>query len=203
MARSKVRKTSGLRADGTPNAYWRRFKQRLESYEDISINKWDAECALGHILKRFKEHMGIEYTFSYSGPPSKCQEMFCVRRMISYLGADDGEIIKAYIDWVYDSIIISQKITIKSIAFFFSSNLIVNFKTEFKKKNKITRATKLPSNYEAIINEVGAEVYTYGDLSFAKQALNSDPEDYEEYEILFVKLKSAGFDEGILDTLEG
>jgi hypothetical protein len=197
-------KLSGLNADGLPNAYWRRFKERLESYQEVPVDDWKEEQMLGHILKRYKDIMGVDFALSYSGPPTKSKEIYCIRRTILVLGADDGPTVKQYIDWVFDTKIIPQKMIISSIAFFFTTNLILTFKRDSRKQNRITRATELPEEYQDIAIGLELDVKTYGDLAFAKVALDDDPdnEDLNIYSSLFVMLKDNGFDESILSSLD-
>lgn len=208
MATKKKRingKLSGLKGDGKPNAYWRRFKERLDSFEQVPVNEWKDEQALAYILKRYKEVIGIEFSLSYSGPPTKCKEIYCIRRTILSLGTEDGEIIKKYIDYVFDTIIVPQKITVFSIAYFFTTNFILNFKKDMRKNNRLTRATKLPEQYISIVSNLGLDVNTYGDLAFAKLVLNdsSNSDEYSEYIELFSQLTNIGFNVNILDTIEG
>lgn len=197
-------KLSGLNADGTPNAYWRRFKERLEAYDETPVAEWKDEHMLGHILKRYREVMDVDFSLSYSGPPTKCKEIYCTRRMILALGADDGPTVKQYIDWVFDTKIVPQKTTISSIAYFFTTNLVLTFKKEMRKLGRITRATELPENYQNIAVGLELDVKTYGDLAFAKVALEDDPdnEDLTIYVTLFNELRSAGFDESTLKSLD-
>jgi len=205
-ARKKTKgKISGLKADGKPNAYWRRFKERLDNYADIPVKDWNEEHVLGHILKRYKDQVGMEFSLSYSGPPSKCKEIYCVRRMINFLGAEDGETLKKYIDWVFDTIIIPSNTTISSIAYFFTTNFVLKFKQQMRSESKITRTKKLPENIINLAVGLELDVETYGDLAFAKVAIENDPknEDLEVYFRLFTELKEIGFDETVLNSLEG
>lgn len=196
-------KLSGLNADGTPNAYWRKFKERLDSYSETLVQDWKPEHILGHILKRYKDYMGVEFAISYSGPPTKCKEIYCTKRMLLALGTEDGQTAKAYVDWVFDTIIIPGKVTISSIAYFFTSSFIMRFKAERRRNFNISRATELPPEIRAIAESLSLDVKTYGDLAFAKIAIDDDPENEElsVYFRLFVDLKNAGFDESILSTL--
>jgi hypothetical protein len=196
---------SGIKDDGDPNAYWRKFKDRLDSYADTPIANWKNEHFLGHILKRYKDEMKVDFGLSYSGPPTKCKEIYCVRRMVLALGTDNPHTIKEYIDWVFDKNIIPSKVIISSIAFFFATGLILNFKAELRKRARITRATELPSEIQNLAVGLELDIRTYGDLAFAKVALEDDPEneDLDIYSHLFVQLREMGFDEDVLSTLEG
>ena len=196
---------SGLKADGTINASWTKFKLRLNLYSSDPIQDWNEYNFLGHILKRYKDHMGIDFTLSYSGAPSSCKEMYCVKRMLAELSSSDSKIVKDYIDFVYDSYIIPGKVSISSLAYFFTVNFIFEFKKKFRKESKISRASKLPPNYQNVIDKLHLDVCTYGDLAFAKLAIGNDPEnpDLEVYSNLFKELQNVGFDNSILERIDG
>ena len=202
---TKVKKISGLNADGTPNAFWKKFKCKLALYDSDDISKWQEYHFLGHILKRYQDYMGIEFTLSYSSGPSKCSELFCVKRMISFLGTDDNQTIKDYIDFVFDQYIIPKKVSLSSIAYFFTTNFIFEFKKKFRKETKITRSTLLPQNCKSVVTNLNLDVSTYGDLAFAKIAVENDPNnnELEIYTKMFDELKSIGFDDSVLGRLDG
>jgi hypothetical protein len=197
--------SSGLKLDHTPNAHWRKFKERLDNYDQTPPSQWTKEHILGHILKRYKDVVGVEFAISYSGPPTKCKEIFCIRRVLLRLGTEDGEIAKRYVDWVFDTIIIPQKVTISSVAYFLASNLVLKFKAELRRQSRITRATELPESFREVASNLSLDVKTYGDLAFAKVAIEDDPENDElkAYFDLFMHLKEAGFDDTVLSSLEG
>ncbi len=193
---------SGLNSTGEPKLCWRRFKERLNKYDSIPINEWKAEQILGHILFRFKNLYGVEFTLSFSGAPSRCSEIYQTKRMIAELGTEDFQMIKDYVDWVYDTKIIPQKIVITSIGFFFTKSFILKFKAGYKKAHRISRTTQLPKLVESLVSELSISVLTYGDLAFAKMAVDNSPDDYPDYKLLFQRLKDSGFDTSILDKLE-
>lgn len=196
MAREKG-KLSGLKTDGSPNAHWRKFKERLDQHNSVPVENWTAENILGYLLSKYKTHYQVDWTLSYSGSPSKCAEMYAIRRMMAALSIDN-EKIKEYIDWVF-STIIKDGFQLKSIGLFFTPDVINRFKTQFKKSKRITRSTQLPSDLESI---TGMLIMTYGDLAFAKMAIESSPEDYPEYAVMFEQLRANGFDETVLEFLE-
>lgn len=208
MAKGKVtRKIKGLNKDGTISLPWRKFKSRLDFYADDQIDNWNEYNFLGHILKRYKDYMGIEFTLSYSGAPSKCSEMYCVKRMILALAAPNNQTVKDYIDFVFDTYVIPSKVTITSMAYFFTTNFIFDFKKKFRKDSVITRSTELPEKYKDIIDglKVASGIDTYGDLAFVKLSIKEFPSsgDAKKYENMFDELKSVGFDDSILERMDG
>jgi hypothetical protein len=204
MARRKgqIGKLSGLNKDGNPNAHWKKFKERLSKYNETSVSDWKPEHALGHFIYRYQAHYDVDFTYSYSGAPGRSSEMYSIKRVIASLGTDSGEMIKDYIDWAFDKVIIPRKIQLSSIGFLFSVNLIRQFKAVYKKNKRISRTTQLPEQYETIASDLKVPVYTYGDLAFAKMAIDSSPDDYPEYQTLFRQLRDNGFDDSVLNTLE-
>lgn len=194
---------SGLNDDGTPNIYWQKFEERIAMYKDLSPTEWTDEQILGYLLHRYVEHFGIGFTLSYSGAPGKCSEMYCVRRMLTTVGTKKGHIAKEYIDWVFDENIIKRKVRVTSLAFFFTPKLCSEFKTIYRSKNTITKTTPLPPDFIEAAQKLDLSVNTYGDLAFAKMALDYDPtrEDLANYNSLFAHLKETGFDDNILTTL--
>jgi hypothetical protein len=198
----RVGKLSGLKQDGLPNAYWRKFKERLNLYIETPIEQWKEEHFLGYILNKYKEQMDAEYPLSYSGPPTKSKEIYCIRRMILGLGTENPVIIKAYIDWVFETKI-QQKVIVSSIAFFFTTDFILKFKQFQRQKNKVTRVTQLPDNYKCLAESLEIEINTYGDLAFAKVAIENDPQNelYTPYQHLFAELVKLGFNEKLLQGL--
>lgn len=203
--KKKATKLSGLKNDGLPNAYWRRFKQRLDKYDETPPANWKDEHALGHILKRYKDQVGVDFSLSHSGPPTKSKEIYCIRRMILALGTEDGQVIKNYIDWLFDTIVIPKNITISSIAFFFTADFIFKFKQKLRRNNKITRTTQLPVQYCQLLTNLNiTDISTYGDLAFAKLAIDQDPDniEYAIYIEMFNKLSGVGLDIDQLKSLK-
>jgi len=198
---SKVRKLSGLKADGTPNAYWRRFKERLATFDQTPLDEWGEEQILGYLLKRLSDHYKIEFALSYQGAPTKSPEMYCVRRMMYFVGSQKGWIIKDYIDWVFDTIIAPQKTKVDTLAFFFTKKICQRYRGVFAERQKITRSTELPPNYKKEAEDANLFINTYGELAFAKMALDADPER-QDIKNLFVHLEDLGFSTAILERLD-
>jgi hypothetical protein len=202
---NKVRKIKGLKEDGTISLPWQKFKSRLDLYSNSPVSDWNEYNFLGHILKRYKDYMGTEFPLSYSSSPSKCGEMYCTKRMVLALGVSDPQTVVDYINFVYDNYIIPGKVSVSSLAYFFTTNFIFEFKKRFRKETKITRTTKLPSSYQNVIVGLELDVCTYGDLAFAKIAIDNDPSnnDLEIYNKMFFELKNIGFDDSVLGRLDG
>lgn len=210
MAQTKViesrspRKISGLKLNGSPNKSWQSFKAKLDNFECTQVDSWEAEHVLGYVLKRYQEVFGTCLSLSYSGPPSKSVEMYCIKRTILAVDGDNPnmQIVKSYIDYVYDKIIIPKKTKIRKLSIFFTPQIVLDFKYEYKKLKRITRSTQLPKQYETIIHNMQLDdVQTYGDLAFVNMAVKSDPETNYKYQELILALESVGFNTDIFDTI--
>jgi hypothetical protein len=124
--------------------------------------------------------------------------------MVNTLSSNNNQIVKDYIDFVFDEFIIKKSMEIKSLAFFFTDNFIFKFKETVRKSQRITRATTLPNQYDEIIKSLDLSLSTYGDLAFAKLALDQQPdsEGLKHYKLLFSQLQNMGLDIDSLTELE-
>lgn len=204
-----VKKSTGLKLDGTPNASWLKFQDRLNNYFKMPIKEWGTEQFLGHIFKRYEDHYKVSHKLSYTGTPKRCQEMYCTNKMVLELCPKtlDPEMVKSFIDYVFDSIIIPQKKNITSLGLFFTVKIIKDFKDKYKKMKVITRSTELPTKILGMVQDAGLEdsIITYGDLAFAKKATdeNKNNDSYKTYYELFEMLEDAGFNFETLNSIEG
>lgn len=196
------KKPSGLRKDGTPNAHWQKFINETKRHQELPVHRWSLNQILGYIIDRYTKHMGIPFRFSYSGSPTKSKEIYCMKRMATNLATEDPNILKQYIDWIFDKQIIPNKTPIKSLAYFFTRGLCDKFLYHYSQSQRITRTTPLPPKFVEEANSLGLQLNTYGDLAFAKMAVNNSPEDYSEYINYFDRIKNLGFNEQLLNKIE-
>lgn len=197
-----IKKPSGLKKDGTPNLYWKRFKDRTAQFRDLPVEEWSFDQVLGHMFNRYSEHYQIDFAFSYSGPPTKSPEMYCIRRISETLGTANTAILKEFIDWVFDTHIIPKNKEIISLAYFWNKGLCNQFRATFRNRHKLTKSTPIPIEFKEVADRFGLNVSTYGDLAFAKMALDSSPTDYPEYVEFFKYINQLGFNKALLDKLE-
>jgi hypothetical protein len=194
-----ITKRSGFKSNGELTAPWQKFKNRLDNYKEVSIEKWTTEQLVGHTISRYKDYMCSDYNLSYNGAPLKSKEIYCLNRAAAMLSLSIPN-MKIYIDWVFDKLIIPKKIIISSFGFFCHDNVVNAYKKEIKKNSKLSRTTSLPNEYDEIFESFGMSIYTYGDLSFAKQA--SECSEDENIRLMFLQLQQAGFDFEKLNELE-
>lgn len=210
MATERKKRKVGINKDGTLSKPWQKFFDKLDdvNHDSIPVHKWDDVHVLAYICKRFREHFGQSFSFSLVGAPSKCSELFCVKRMRFMLlgnGNSNPKILKEYVDWVFDNKIINAKRSLVSMGFFITPGVCNEFKAHCARENKIIRSTPLPDKYLHLADSVGISkdtVSTYGDVAFVKMAVEQDPEGREDYGAFLRHIESFGFDMSVLKRLE-
>ena len=114
---SIVRKKKAFKSDGVLTAAWIKFLDSIKEFENIPVSNWVAKDFLGYILKKYSQMMGTDFPLSFSGSPSKCQEIYCINRMSSELCIPDKILIKEYVDFLFD-IFKKQNINVSSFAIY-------------------------------------------------------------------------------------
>lgn len=183
---------------------WQKFFAKFVEIETLKNSKWTEIHQLAYIAKRFESLYGRKFSFSLKGAPSKCTEIVLVKKMCVMLGTTNARTIREYIDWVYDQKIIPSNMNIRSLSFFMTPGLGNEFFICRDAKNKIGRATELPSEYKEIVISLELPLATYGDLAFVQSALEEDSESESRvpYKLLFAKLSAIGFDPLVLKDLK-
>lgn len=184
-----------------PSKWWANFFKKFNQINDVPVHEWKPIHQLSYFCYRFYQHYGKKYSFSLRGQPSKCPEIFLIKKAMACLGTSNQKTIREYIDWVFDYHIIPKDRKIRSVGFLSNPELCNEFHLHRKEANKITRAKELPDEYKSIISGLGLSLDTYGDLAFAKQALDQNPESHGIYETMFKKLYSIGFEYKMIERL--
>lgn len=176
-----------------PSKWWLNFFKKFNQIETLPYHKWKTIHLLSYICYKYKEFYGKRFSFSLKGRPSSCQEIYLTKQVISVLGTDKPDMFCEYIDWVFEKKIKPYNKKIRSIGFFANSQFCNEFYLFFAEKNKISRTTEIPKEYKLIMDELELPIRTYGDLAFAKQVLDQDP-NKELLNQMFNKLYSIGFE---------
>lgn len=181
---------------------WQKFLAKFDEIQTLRTSQWKEVHFLGHICKRYLGIYGKAFALSYKGAPSKCTEIFMVKRMIAMLGTSNPHVIKAYIDWVYDKKIIAKDFNFRAIGFFCNTSMVNEFQIVRAKQSKIEKSTELPNEYKEAANVLELTVNTYGDLAFIKMALDQSAENERiPYRTLFNNLMAIGFEPSVLKDL--
>jgi hypothetical protein len=182
---------------------WQKFFAKFQEIETLKNSKWTDVHQLAYLCQRYERHYGRKFAFSLMRAPSKCTEIVLIKKMCAMLGTTNARTIREYIDWVFDHKIIPYNLQIRSLSYFMTPGLGNEFHFFFSKKNKIEKSTELPQEYQEIITSLDLPVATYGDLAFAKHALEESPDNEARapYKELFSRLYSIGFDPTVLKDM--
>lgn len=183
---------------------WQKFFKRFAEVETLPVSEWKHVHLLAHFADRFAQHYKKKFAFSVKGAPSKSTEVYMIKRISGMLGTTNPRLVKTYIDWIFDNKIIGTSKKIRSLGFLANTKFCNEFHLAWTEMNKIKRTTQLPENYRNIAKELSIPVRTFGDLEFAKQIVDSDPEDEETqiYHTLFHELYKVGFEFDMLKELK-
>lgn len=183
---------------------WQTFFKKLDQWKELPIEEWKEYQLLGYLMDRAEKFLGRKLAITLSGQPSKCPEIFFIKKIIYSLDTTDQELVKNYIDWVFDNKIIPGNVKIRSIGYFQNNSFANQFLNNIKKSQVVTRTTNLPIEYKMIVDFFKVPAETYGDLAFVQKALevNPDDEDSETYKKMFFNLKTIGFKDSILKELK-
>ena len=190
--------------DLLPSKWWVRFFKKFDEIEEKPVSKWKEIHHLSYITKRYEETYGKHFSFALAGSPGKCPEIHMVKKLMAVLGTSNPKTTRDYIDWVYDKKVLPQNRKFRSIGFFSNSQFCNEFNLDRIEAQRITRATPLPKEYKVIADRLEVTMETYGDLAFAKQAVDQAPlaESREPYRILFRELYKIGFEYDILEEIK-
>lgn len=182
---------------------WQKFLAKFDEINTLTIDKWKEPHLLGYFCQRYQKCYEQKFALSFRGAPSKCNEIYMMKKTMAMLDTTNIETVRDYIDWVFDVKIIPNQIKIRSIGFLTTPGFGNEFNQYRKKKQKIVKSTELPTKYQSIINDLDLQANTYGDLAFIKMALDQSPNSVamEPYKLLFTKLVALDFETEVLNTL--
>ena len=182
-----------------PSKKWETFFLQGNKFNEVEIDKWRAAELLCYFASKFQEAFGKEYQWKFNSPtPTKAYEIFRLNTCSSKLSSSP-QILKDYIDWIFEQRVLIDKKTFRSIAFltadeqlqWFRNNRLFAGQTNLH----IDRSTPLPSNIKAIVSSLGCS--TFGDLAFLIKADLKTDQMIEARK----ELEEAKFDFGVLDKI--
>lgn len=182
---------------------WQKFLAKFNDIDTLPVTEWKEPHLLGHFCRRYEKCYDKKFALSFRGAPSKCNEIYMIKKTMAMLDTIDMEKIRDYIDWVFDQKIIPSGLKIRSIGFLTTPGFGNEFNQYRAKREKIVKSTQLPSKYQKVADTLDLPVSTYGDLAFIKMALDESPdsESRAPYKILFRDLIALGFEPAILNNL--
>ena len=185
--------------------HWQKFLMKFNEIESLDSSDWKEVHLLSFFCECFEQAYSQKYSLSFkTTAPSRCPEINVIKRVTATLNTTDSSLVKEYISWVFDKKITPSKVRIRSINYLLTAGYGNEFIQYVNDKNKVEKSTPLPPEYKQVADTLDIPVYTYGDLAFAKMALEADPdsESRAPYKILFNSLNVLGFNLSILERLK-
>lgn len=182
---------------------WQRFFKKFAECETLPHSEWKPLHLVAHFAEAYHNHYGKNFSFSVKGAPSKCTEIYMIKRVMAMLGTTNQKIVAEYITWVFENKLKGTSKKIRSLGFLANNQFCNEFHLARTEAAKIKRSTTLPEDYLKIATNLDVPVMTFGDLAFAKQAIDMDPdnEEIECYRNLFHELYKIGFEFEMLKDL--
>lgn len=182
---------------------WQKFLAKFKEIETIPNSEWKEIHLLSYFCKRYENCYGKKFALSFRGAPSKCTEIYMMKKLMVMLNTTNMRTIRSYIDWVFDFKIVPTHMKIRSIGFLTTPGFGNEFNLYREKQDKIGKSTELPAEYKQVANTLNLPVFTYGDLAFIKMALDQSPnsEARAPYKVLFHNLMAIGFEPSVLNNL--
>lgn len=182
---------------------WQKFLAKFDEIETLKNSQWKEVHLLAYFCKKYEEHYRMKFALSFRGAPSKCNEIYMIKKIMYMLDSTNMRTIRAYIDWVFNEKIIPGRLKIRTIGFLTTPGFGNEFNMYQTVQTKIVKTTELPFEYKQIATSLDLEVSTYGDLAFVKMALDAAPESESRapYKILFTNLMAIGFEPSVLNNL--
>lgn len=153
-----------------PSKAWEKFITEGTKFNDIDVSKWQAKHLLGYWCFKFKQAFNKDYQWKFNASPSKCYELFRLNTVCSRLSSKP-DILKQYIDWIFDQRVEKDKKVFRSIAFITADDQCQWYREHILFAGSMTnidRSTALPNDIQSIVDILGCK--TYGDLAFLMKA---------------------------------
>lgn len=173
-----------------PNELYEKFFLKFNEIENLKPNEWKVPQIIGYFVKKYNETYNSIFKFKFNTPqPSKCFEMFQIKKLSSLL-TSDSSLLKEYIDWIFENKILKTKRRITSISFLTKEEFMNEYKlnvlmAEQPQIKSFNRTTLLPEECKKILQEANINISTYGELAF----IHNMNDKSNELIICFDKLK--------------
>lgn len=156
-----------------PNEFYRKFFDKFKEIETLEPKDFKPTHLIAYFCKKYYDTYNVKYKFKFNSPsPSKCFEMFQIKKLASCLTADPV-LLKEYIDWVYLNKVVKAKRRLTSISFMTVEGVMNEYKFNVLLKQNtndtINRSTPLPFKIKDIFHICGYIISTYGELAFLNQ----------------------------------
>lgn len=184
-----------------PNNNYEKFFNSFLEIDKVPVDAWKTKHFVGYVCKKYYDTYKHVFKLSCNTPaPSKCRELYEIKR-IEYMLSSNPNIVKDYIDWVFETQIIKKKKRITSFRFLTTDESVTAYKMQILNSNNIPqnieRTTILPKYVQDILYNYGRKEMTFGQLAFLNQMRDID----NDVAVIMNCLSSSGFDLSILDKV--
>jgi hypothetical protein len=190
-----------IKLTGAPNGAYEKFFDKFKEIDNLKIADWNVTQILGYFCKKYQATYNTNYQFKFNSPsPIKSFEVFQIKKLAMLLSSSP-EILKEYIDWVYENKVAKAKRKLTSISFLTQEGTVNEYKFNVllsgKRDLNISRATALPEKYKTVFEQANIKVNTYGDLAFISQISDMPTELINAFQTI----EAMGFDTNILKRI--
>lgn len=196
----KAKEETGGELTDYPNDKYKQFFDKFPEIETLDVNEWKPVHILAYFCKKYQAQYNVKYNFKFnSTSPQKCFEVFQVKRLAMLLSSSPN-IIKEYIDWVYDTKVVKAKRRLTSISFMTVDGIVNEYKMNVllagKKNLNVDRSTPLPDRFKTPFQDIGITISSYGDIAFLAQMEQTDA-----ITRAFDQIDALGFDRDVLNRI--
>jgi hypothetical protein len=169
-----------------PNDKYKKFFNQFEEHKSLTVEMWRPVDILAYFCDKYKNTYEVNYTFKFNSPsPSKCFEMFQIKKLAQLISSKPL-VLKAYIDWIFNSKINTKKNRFTSISFLTREEHIKEYKWKILPTlNTINRTTPLSDTIKQNFSKFN--IQTFGELALmwnARETLNMDTQIMLEISII-------------------
>lgn len=190
-----------------PNPKWAKFFEKFSEIDTLPLAQWKPVHLLAYFCKKYEDHYQTKYQFKFNSPnPTNCFEIFQIKRLAMILSTNP-EVLKPYIDWVYQIKVEKGKRRLTSISFMTHEGLVNDYKVNVllsgKSRVSVDRSSLLPADLRSAFQNIGP-INTYGDLTFLYQSYKAGSLDQSlasKFDEIFQTAQQNGFDVSILDRI--
>jgi hypothetical protein len=195
------KEATGGELTDVPNDQYKKFFDKFAEIKSLDIKQWKPVHILAYFCQQYQNTYHTNYQFKFNSPsPTKSFEVFQIKKLAMLLSSSP-EILKEYIDWVYQNKVTKTKRKLTSISFLTQEGTVNEYKFNVllfgKRDLNISRSTVLPEKYKLVFDQANIKVNTYGDLAFISQ-ISDMPIELTN---AFQKIESMGFDTSILKRI--
>jgi hypothetical protein len=182
---------------------WQKFLAKFSEIHELPVSEWKEVHMLAYICQKYEHQFGSKFAISYRGAPSKCPEIYMIKKMLAMVNTTSMRKLKLFIDWVWETKIAPNKVRFRTLGFFTTPGFANEFDAAKVAASKITKTTPIPEEYLQVAQMMELEVATYGDLAFIKMAVDQsdNSESRMPYKKLLNHLSSIGLDLNLLNNL--